>query len=96
MSTMIVDVGMVLAFGRALGGTGRLAVGTWRGEEWGNVGVNVPVGVVRGAFVVDVGRGRECRRFVHRLEDAGVRCLELIVIFKEAANTTATLSRRPL
>ena len=54
-ATILVDIGMVGGFVRALGNTGRLDTGKWRPEEWSNVGINSFVGIVRTLFVLGVG-----------------------------------------
>lgn len=55
--TIFLDIAMVLAFARALDNTGRLDAGSWRSEEWCNIGITSAVGVVRGFFVLGVGMG---------------------------------------
>lgn len=58
---LIVDVGMLSSYGRALHAQGRVGMGAWRLEEWANIGVTGGVAVIRAAFLVGVGMGRSGR-----------------------------------
>ncbi|MCJ1271806.1 hypothetical protein MMC22_011711 [Lobaria immixta] len=62
-STLIVDIGLLAAFARALGNQGRLgSIGGWRVEEWGNYAITVGVAIVRGAFLMEVGMGKGTKK----------------------------------
>ena len=56
---LIVDLGMLAAFTRALRVQGRMSIGKWRAEEWGNYAIVVGVAMIRGSFLMGVGMGRK-------------------------------------
>ena len=56
---LIVDLGMLAAFTRALKVQGRMGIGNWRAEEWGNYGITAGVAVIRVLFLTGVGIGRK-------------------------------------
>ncbi|KAK5128311.1 hypothetical protein LTR85_002978 [Meristemomyces frigidus] len=58
---LIVDVGMLAAYGRAFHAQGRTKWSLWRLEEWANILVTVGVATVRTAFLMGVGVGRSER-----------------------------------
>ncbi|KAL8665153.1 MAG: hypothetical protein Q9168_007763 [Polycauliona sp. 1 TL-2023] len=58
-STLLVDIGMLAGFTRALMSQGRMDVRVWRAEEWVNYGVTAGVAVIRSTFLMGVGLGGE-------------------------------------
>lgn len=62
-SMLIVDIGLLAAFTRALGNQGRLgSIGGWRVQELGNYTITVGVAVVRWAFLMGVGMGKGTKK----------------------------------
>ena len=53
----VTDVAILWALCNVLSVEGRTGVGSWRVEEWGNIGVTGLCAVLRGAFVMGVGLG---------------------------------------
>lgn len=60
-SLLITDFGMFYSFWNALSMQGRLEPGSWRVEEWGNVGITGFVTAVRILFLMGIGLGRQPR-----------------------------------
>ena len=56
---LIVDLGMLAAYTRALRVQGRMSLGNWRAEEWGNYTIVVGVEIIRLMFLTVVGMGRK-------------------------------------
>ncbi|KIY03760.1 uncharacterized protein Z520_00451 [Fonsecaea multimorphosa CBS 102226] len=67
-SILIQDVALVAAVARSLDAQHRLAWRMVTGEEWGNLGILVGVGVLRAAFLMGIGMegGREARKNLKR------------------------------
>ena len=60
-ATVLVDIGMLGGFLRAMGREGRMGIGRWRGEEWINLGFLVTVLGIRGAFLGGLGIGTKSK-----------------------------------
>lgn len=56
-STLLVDLGMLAAFARALSVQGRMDARLLRVEEWGNYAITAGLAVVRSSFLVGVRAG---------------------------------------
>ena len=61
-STLLVDIGMLGAFARALKSQGRMDLKIWRAEEWTNYVITVGVALIRIAFLTNVGMNKEKRK----------------------------------
>jgi hypothetical protein len=56
--TLLLDVFMLAGFAKALRREGRVAVGSWTGDDWSNVGGYTVITLVRSMFLLGVGMGR--------------------------------------
>ena len=62
--TLVVDIGMLAAFTKALNAQGRMDVRAWRAEKWVNYPVTVGRAVIRSGFLLALAElgGRERRK----------------------------------
>lgn len=63
-SQLLVDIGMLGAFARALKSEGRMDLKVLRAEEWGNYLITAGVAVIRSAFLIGVGMKSETKKKV--------------------------------
>lgn len=63
-SQLLVDIGMLGAFTRALKSQGRMDLKVLRAEDWGNYLITAGVAVIRSAFLIGVGMNSQKRKRV--------------------------------
>lgn len=62
----LVDLAYYWSAWEVLGQQGRLGLGSWRTEDWGALGITVLAGVVRVAFLMEIGVVKHGKTIVKR------------------------------